>query len=264
MGPLPCGTRCQDRNAYAADGNGLWTSSWAFPGVSPLQHRRWHELEPGGQDPAMGGSQRSRLTACGQRASDRGLPNRYAGEVRGRDRPPLWARNLHLHRRRKHLVCRAETLRLGPSSPFAAAAPEWRNCHDLRGAKGYVDSPEGFPQFGVEALVSRDHGQTWDLDHRYILHHWVGHIKSARAWTPSSQATSTVLLPDGSFLTAFGTGYRCEPDKNIPQDLGLVQWKLSREPVSQDRRIRDAAADSNLHNVFDPRASAPVNPEKTK
>ena len=45
--------------------------------------------------------------------------------------------------------------------------------------KGYVDSPDGFPQFGVEAVVSRDHGQTWDLDHRYILHHWIGHIEGA-------------------------------------------------------------------------------------
>jgi len=30
---------------------------------------------------------------------------------------------------------------------------------------GYVDSKDGFPQFGVEAIVSHDHGRTWDLDH---------------------------------------------------------------------------------------------------
>ena len=27
--------------------------------------------------------------------------------------------------------------------------------------KGYVNTPDGFPQFGIEAVVSRDHGQTW-------------------------------------------------------------------------------------------------------
>jgi len=128
--------------------------------------------------------------------------------------------------------------------------------------KGYVDSPEGFPQFGIEAVVSRDHGQTWDLDHRYILHQWVGDIKGAKAWTSSSQATSTVLLPDASLLTAFGTGYRIHQNVQGLRDVGLVQWRLSREPVSQDRRIRDAAADSDLRNVFDPLAAAAEPPGK--
>ncbi|MDA1215134.1 MAG: sialidase family protein, partial [Planctomycetota bacterium] len=31
--------------------------------------------------------------------------------------------------------------------------------------KGYIDSPDGFRQFGIEAVVSKDHGRTWDLDH---------------------------------------------------------------------------------------------------
>ena len=34
---------------------------------------------------------------------------------------------------------------------------------------GYVETPNGYPQFGVEAVVSHDHGEIWDLDHRYIL-----------------------------------------------------------------------------------------------
>ena len=33
--------------------------------------------------------------------------------------------------------------------------------------KGNVNRPEGSPQFGIEAVVSRDHGETWDLDHKY-------------------------------------------------------------------------------------------------
>ena len=31
--------------------------------------------------------------------------------------------------------------------------------------KGYVNTPDGFPQFGIEAMFSRDNGRTWDLDH---------------------------------------------------------------------------------------------------
>jgi len=95
--------------------------------------------------------------------------------------------------------------------------------------KGYVDTPDGFPQFGIEAVVSRDHGQTWDLDHRYLLHTWAGKRKGANAWWPSSQATSTMLLPDGSMLTAFGTGYRSESGpENHPRDVGLVHWRSER------------------------------------
>ena len=121
--------------------------------------------------------------------------------------------------------------------------------------KGYVATADGFPQFGVEAVVSHDHGKTWDLDHRYILHHWVGHRKGPTDWWPSSQATSTVLLPDGSILTAFGTGYRCKEDArgmSAPRDVGLVHWRPSPGPLNQDRAMRDAPFDSDLRNIFKP------------
>ena len=120
--------------------------------------------------------------------------------------------------------------------------------------KGYTDTPEGFPQFGVEAIVSRDNGQTWDLDHRYVLHAWTGHMKGPNAWWPSCQATSTLLLPDNSLLTAFGTGYRCRPNEQgqpAPRDVGLVQWRLSDKPVNAEKRIQDAPFDSDVRNVFD-------------
>ncbi|MBN1347683.1 MAG: exo-alpha-sialidase [Phycisphaerae bacterium] len=121
--------------------------------------------------------------------------------------------------------------------------------------KGYVETADGFPQFGIEAVISRDHGQTWDLDHRYILHQWIGHHKGANAWWPSSQATSSVLLPDGSILTVFGTGYRCQADAkgmSAPRDVGLVLWSLNDGPVNSERRIGDAPFDSESRNVFDP------------
>ena len=121
--------------------------------------------------------------------------------------------------------------------------------------KGYVDDKHGFPQFGIEAIVSRDHGQTWDLDHKYILHTWVGNQKGPTSWWPSSQATSSRLLPDGSIITAFGTGYRIQQGPKNPQaprDAGLLRWRLNEKPVNTERTIRNAAFDSQLRNIFDP------------
>lgn len=117
---------------------------------------------------------------------------------------------------------------------------------------GYVDSKEGFRQFGVEAVVSHDHGRTWDLDHKYILHAWVGNQKGEDAWMPSSQATSSQLLPDGSILTAFGTGYRVHAEGQAPRDVGLVRWRPNTGPVNSDTTIRDAGIHSDLRNIFDP------------
>jgi hypothetical protein len=63
-----------------------------------------------------------------------------------------------------------------------------------------------------------------DLSHRYILAKWSG------ANNPTS--TSTVLLPDGSLLTAFTSGYlsRPEPKGTGPADAGgrqvcLIRWR---------------------------------------
>ena len=120
--------------------------------------------------------------------------------------------------------------------------------------KGYVNTPGGFPQFGIEAVVSHDHGQTWDLDHKYILHHWVGHIpEGPTSWYPSSQATSTVRLPDGSLLTAFGTGYRCQEivkGQPAPRDVGLIRWRPNSSKLNAESKLRDAPFDSDLRNVF--------------
>ena len=34
---------------------------------------------------------------------------------------------------------------------------------------GYVADKTGRLRFGIEAVVSTDNGETWDLDHKYIL-----------------------------------------------------------------------------------------------
>ena len=96
---------------------------------------------------------------------------------------------------------------------------------------GYPRDAEGFPQFAIEAVLSRDHGASWALPHRFVLAKWSGNRTGANEWWPSSQATSTVLLPDGYLLTAFGTGYRSQPNAQgqpAPRDVGLVRWR--RDP----------------------------------
>ena len=93
---------------------------------------------------------------------------------------------------------------------------------------GYPATHEGFPQFGVEAVVSRDNGQTWDKEHRYVLATWVGNITGATAWFCGVQSTSTVLLPDGMLLTAFGTGFRNLPGTKVcKMDVAMVRWHLN-------------------------------------
>lgn len=68
--------------------------------------------------------------------------------------------------------------------------------------RGCPDTADGFPRFGIEAVVSRDHNRSWNLDYRYILKLWQGNRKKARAWWASSQSTSSALMPDGWILTA--------------------------------------------------------------
>ena len=126
---------------------------------------------------------------------------------------------------------------------------------------GYVRSANGFPQFGIEAVVGRDNGRAWDLDHRYILHFWEGNRKESNEWWPSSQATSTVRLEDGTLLTAFGTGYRCREGADklpTPRDVGLVRWRLGPAPPKHGGPITAAPFDSDLRNYFDPVTGMPA------
>ena len=124
--------------------------------------------------------------------------------------------------------------------------------------KGYVKAADGFPQFGIEAIVSRDHGKTWDLDHKYLLAVWKGNRKDKHAWWAGCQSTSSLLLPDGSILTAFGTGYRSRPAKDgdlgkpLPRDISVVQWRVNNQGLNTETTLTGAASDSDLRNVFDP------------
>ena len=116
---------------------------------------------------------------------------------------------------------------------------------------GYTDASDGFPRFGVEAVISRDNGRTWDLDHKYLLASWTAKIKDT--WWGSPQSTTTLLLPDGALLTAFGTGLRNVPTQTVcKMDVALVRWRLSGKPTNSDRTIGAVPFDSDLRNKFDP------------
>jgi hypothetical protein len=111
--------------------------------------------------------------------------------------------------------------------------------------RGYPDAPNGHPQFGIEAVVSHDNGKTWDLDHRYVLHHYEGSYEAKDFWSfqggPSN--ASTAVLPDGTLLTAFNMEYT---------KIGLVRWCLNRDGLNKDRAYSRAPFDSALRNEFDP------------
>jgi hypothetical protein len=94
---------------------------------------------------------------------------------------------------------------------------------------GYPRTAEGFPQYGVEAVTSRDHGRTWDLQHRYVLAMWAGNMKDGQpnAWFCTVQSTSSVSLPDGTILTAFGTGFSNTSQSTwCKLDIALVRWRM--------------------------------------
>ena len=109
-----------------------------------------------------------------------------------------------------------------------------------------VPDADGVARFGIEAIVSRDHGKTWDLDHRYLLVTWKGDASLKEAWRASGQRTGTVLLRDESLVTAFGAWYR---------NIVVVRWRLHDAKLSPSTRIAESAFDSKLRNVFDPAVS---------
>lgn len=128
----------------------------------------------------------------------------------------------------------------GRHHPSMLTLPDGRIVMTYVVRKGYDDTADGRNQFGVEAMVSNDNGKTWDLEHRYILHSWA--TDKNRSWWSSSQSTSSVLLPDGSIMTAFGTGYRCKPKRPVaPRDVGLVHWRANGKPIGSAGPVKSAA-----------------------
>ena len=124
--------------------------------------------------------------------------------------------------------------------------------------RGYPNTEEGYPQFGIEAVVSHNNGRTWDLDYRYILADWKGKSKGPFSWLYGCQSTSTVLLPDGYLLTTFSYGPESNPDANHPKigakyDIGLVRWKLNSQNISNENTMTLAPFYSDMRNKTDNR-----------
>jgi hypothetical protein len=114
----------------------------------------------------------------------------------------------------------------GRHHPSLALLPDKRILMTYVVRLGYPNNAQGFPQFGVEAMISNDNAHTWDFAHRYVLTTWCGTLKDERSWFCSVQSTSTILLPDGTLLTAFGTGFNNNPAATrCKMDVALVQWR---------------------------------------
>ena len=108
----------------------------------------------------------------------------------------------------------------GRHQPHMVLLPDGRILMTYVVRNGYPTTAEGLPQFGVEAVVSRDQGQTWDMDHRYILAAWVGSIKANHPdfWYCGVQSTSSALLPDGTLLDRVWHGLLQRSWSNVVQD----------------------------------------------
>ena len=117
---------------------------------------------------------------------------------------------------------------------------------------GYTPDEEGHCRFGIEAVVSKDHGKSWDLDHKHILASNASTMQGDRENWGSPQSTSTVLMPDGRLLTVFGTGVRNVPTQTLwKMDVVLVNWYPGSHPTNSDSYLHDAPYDSDLRNMFD-------------
>ncbi len=86
---------------------------------------------------------------------------------------------------------------------------------DIR-TEGPVDPPLTSARRGVDAVVSRDHGRTWDLGGRYELDAY-DHLRDDGYWVDGVCGhLATTLLPDGAALTAYG---------RYPVGVVLVKWR---------------------------------------
>ena len=122
----------------------------------------------------------------------------------------------------------------GRHHPSIVNLPDGRMVMTYVVRMGYPDDENGFPRFGIEAVVSNDNGKTWDIDGRYILATFTGVTKGSDTFICATQSTSSVLLPDGRIFTTFGTGHRShlhhENEKcndlrrHGYRDVGIVTW----------------------------------------
>ena len=96
---------------------------------------------------------------------------------------------------------------------------------------GYGDAPDGLPQYGIEGVVSHDHGQSWELDRRYVLDKWHGEWEGdpgGKVKLMAPNETYTVVLRDGSLITSFERGVQ-GPGVEYHRTVKLVHWRLHED-----------------------------------
>jgi hypothetical protein len=75
---------------------------------------------------------------------------------------------------------------------------------------------------GCDALISHDHGKTWNLDRRYELDRF-DYVREDGYWVDGKCGhIGAVVLNDGHIISAYG---------NYPQGAVLIKWKPNAEPV---------------------------------
>ncbi|MDQ0969229.1 hypothetical protein QFZ20_004632 [Flavobacterium sp. W4I14] len=94
----------------------------------------------------------------------------------------------------------------------------------------FNNSSDHYPYYGIEAIVSKDNGRTWEVKNRYVLSRWRGNIPTNKLnyFFRSSQSTSTVQMKNGTLLTAYSTGrYRVGGKSKLDwsMDINLLRWK---------------------------------------
>jgi hypothetical protein len=59
---------------------------------------------------------------------------------------------------------------------------------------------------GCDAVISRDHGETWDVEHLVVLDDFL-HCNGDQWMHGACGHISSTLLPDGSILTGYGRNF---------------------------------------------------------
>ncbi|MDO8685099.1 MAG: hypothetical protein Q7J78_00340, partial [Clostridiales bacterium] len=78
----------------------------------------------------------------------------------------------------------------GRHHPSMIVFPDGRIVMSYVVRDGYEKTADGFKQFGIEAVISFDNGESWDMENRYILHKWPANRKDEFYYWGASQSTS--------------------------------------------------------------------------
>jgi hypothetical protein len=73
---------------------------------------------------------------------------------------------------------------------------------------------------GVDALVSKDNGQTWDLGRRYVLDEY-NYYDGDKWFSGECGHLSSLALDDGTILTCYGN--------YLAKGISLVRWRPAKE-----------------------------------